>query len=256
MAIIFIDYIVITPRLSSNQRFSRLHRIECSCIENISSRCRGIFDKVLFWYMRDQYVWRRRWTLITSDLCPRCQLATETTAHLWECLDSDAVTMRQNQVGELIQWIINQGGNSRFCWTVRSVLGSLQAGSTLSLRDIPVEYREVMAPQQVISWDHFLMGLWSSQWRSQLKVESSRNKGIFRLPERAIAAIIAKLWEIAWHLWLGRNTAIYPAEDTNAEGELIARTFSNLGLCRRSRRTTIVEEVGSRQIMRNWLNSR
>jgi len=131
----------------------------------------------------------------------------------------------------------------------------VKPGSTLSLREIPVEYREVVAAQQVVGWDNFLMGLWSSQRREQLKRECSRNKGIFRLPERAIAAIIAKLWDIAWHLWLGRNAAIYPAEETNAEGELIARKFSNYGLCRRSRRVIRAGEAGSRQIMRQWLNS-
>lgn len=199
--------------------------------------------------------WRRRWTLTNSDLCPRCHLATETTDHLWDCEDPNAVTLRKDQVDALVKWIIHQGGNSRFCWTVRSVLGSLQAGSMLPFSDIPAEYREVVAAQQVIGWDNFLMGLWSSQWRAQLEQECSRNKGIFRRPKRAISAIIAKLWEIAWHLWLGRNSAIYPAADTNAEGELITREVSNYGLCRRSRRANIAGEAGSRQIMRQWLNS-
>ena len=138
-------------------------------------RGKGVFLTKFFSGIGGVNLWRRRWTLIDSDLCPRCQRATETTAHLWECLDSDAVTTRLTLTEELIHWICNQGGNSRFCQTVRSVLGSLQAGLILSLRDIPVEYREVVAAQQVIGWDHFLMGLWSSQWLARLKVESSRS---------------------------------------------------------------------------------
>ena len=219
-------------------------------------RGKGVFLTKFFSGICGVNHWRRRWGLVTSDLCTRCNLSTETTAHLWDCLDSDAVTLRQKQVDDLIQWIVNQGGNSRFCQTMRSVLGAYQSGSTLSIRAFPSEFRDVVAAQQVIGWDHFLMGLWSRQWIAQLKAERSRSKWIFRVPERATAAIIVKLWEIAWNLWLGRNSAIYPSEEINAEGELTARTFSNFGLCRRRRRTTTVGEAGSRQIMRNWLNSR
>jgi len=101
---------------------------------------------------------------------------------------------------------------------VISVLQALKLDTTLSITSIPEEYREIVAAQEVIGWDNFLMGLWANQWRCQLKAERLQNKGIFRLPERAIAAMIAKLWEIGWHLWLGRNASIYPAEDVNAEG--------------------------------------
>jgi len=76
-------------------------------------------------------------------------------------------------------------------------LQALKMGTTFSITSIPEEYREIVAAQEVIGWDNFLMGLWAYQWRCQLKADRLQNKGIFRLPERAIAAVIAKLWYIA-----------------------------------------------------------
>ena len=75
------------------------------------------------------------------------------------------------------------------------------------------------------------------------------------IPERAIAVIISKVWEVGWHLWLGRNAAIYPSEEVTAEGETVARSFSNFGLCRKIRRKHKDSGERSRQIMMRWLNS-
>jgi len=123
------------------------------------------------------------------------------------------------------------------------------------LSSIPAEYREAVAEQQIIGWDNFLLGLWVIQWRHQLMREREWNKSIFKLPERAIAEIISKLWEIGWHLWLGRNAAIYPSDHTTPEGETVARSFPNFGLCRKVRRQRKEGNERSKQCMRNWLNN-
>jgi len=109
-------------------------------------------------------LWRRRWGFTESELCPRCEVEIETTSHLWDCVHPDASTLRQRHLDELIQWITDKGGDSRFCMTVRSILGALRNTSTVPLSSIPAAYREAVAEQQIIGWDNFLMGLWVIQW--------------------------------------------------------------------------------------------
>jgi len=82
----------------------------------------------------------------------------------------------------------------------------------VSLGSVPVLFRDAVAAQQIIGWDKFLLGCWSVQWAQCLRAEYSRLR-VLRSPERVIAEVIARLWEISWDLWLGRNAAVYPDQE-------------------------------------------
>jgi hypothetical protein len=216
-------------------------------------RGKGVFMTKFFSGICGVNKWRKIWGLVDSDICPRCGVAVETTSHLWVCRATEASTLRQQHLDELIQWIRINGGNSRFCYSIRSVLGAISQQNIPNFNQIPEEYREIMAAQAVIGWDKFLMGLWSSQWIAKLKDEAEEQIRIFRRPQRAIAAIISKLWDIGWQLWLGRNAAIYPSEELTAEGELVQRTQIASSLCRKARRKRLDSQSRSREMMRRWI---
>jgi len=132
-------------------------------------RGKGVFLTKFFSGICGVDLWRRRWALTPSALCSWYETHTETTGHLWECPHPDASSLRKRHVDEVIQWIVDHGGNSRFCMTVRSILGALSTNSNVPLSSIPFAYREAVAEKTIIGWDSFLMGLWVSQWRDQLQ---------------------------------------------------------------------------------------
>ncbi len=110
-----------------------------------------------------------------------------------------------------------------------------------------------MAAQAIIGWDNFLMGCWSIQWQQSLRAEYEAMDSP-RQPERTIAEIIAKLWEISWDLWLGRNAAVYPNQEISAEGEVVPRVICPTSLCRPVRRRRLDSVGRSRAFMMRWLS--
>ena len=184
-------------------------------------------------------------------------------------LEKKAVEWRRNIVGDITDGTSlfissfgsyathnksNESSSTHLQINQRSVV-SLNESSEPSSNHLQVdhEYREVIAAQAVIGWDKFLMGLWSTQLIAKLKEEADGNIRIFRRPQRAIAAIISKLWDIGWQLWLGWNTAIYPYQELTAEGELVQRTQIGSSLCRQARRKRLDSQSRSREMMRRWI---
>ena len=185
-----------------------------------------------------------------TDQCPRCAGAVETTSHLWFCEAESAQEIREDSIDQILQWLIKQGGNLRFCRTIKAVLGAIRTKGIPSLHDIPEEYRETVAAQTAIGWDQYLMGCWAVEWRERLKGELEAKQDT-RQPERMIASIIERLWETSWDLWLGRNAAVYPNQALSAEGERLPVDIRPTRLCRRRRRSR-VDRAGS-ACMSKWL---
>jgi hypothetical protein len=129
----------------------------------------------------------------------------------------------------------------------------LKHQANIDLSSIPVEFQQAVVAQEVIGWDNFLMGCWSIEWSIRLREEDEEQE-IFRLPERVIAAIIARLWEISWDLWLGRNAAVYPNSEISAEGDTIQRSIIPTRLCRVERRRKRDGVAQSSALMRQWLS--
>jgi hypothetical protein len=217
-------------------------------------RGKGVFMTKFFSGYCGVNRWRKIWGLVSSENCPRCEAEAETTSHLWTCRDAAACTLREGHVDELIRWIQLNGGNSRFSLSVRSVLGAIRNNTaTIGLHSIPEEYQDVVAAQAIIGWDNFLMGCWSIQWQHSLRAEYEAMDSP-RQPERTIAEIIAKLWEISWDLWLGRNAAVYPNQEISAEGEVVPRVIRPTSLCRPVRRRRLDSVGRSRAFMMRWLS--
>ena len=215
-------------------------------------RGKGVFLTKFFSGFCGVNRWRKKCGMAESDQCGRCLQAVESTEHLWVCRADEAKALKENKVDEIIGWIREQGGNTVFSRAMRSVLGAIRHHGEPAWATIPAEYREAFAAQQVIGWNNFLMGCWAIEWREGLRAEyASSNER--RQPERMVAAIITRLWETSWDLWLGRNAAVYPSHVLSAEGELIPVDVRTTSLCRRTRRKK--EAHSSRECMRRWLTT-
>jgi hypothetical protein len=197
--------------------------------------------------------WRKIWGLVPSNLCPRCHQDVETTAHLWLCEDPEACLLRGRLYDELIRWIVDKFGNLRFVQTIRLVLDALKRFVDVDPSSIPAEYWDAILIQSILGWENSIMGCWSVEWVQRLRDEFAAGASL-RSPERVIAAIIARLWEISWDLWLGRNAAVYPDSEMEADGEMIQRTYAPTRLCRKERRRKKDGIGRSKAFMHNWLS--
>lgn len=215
-------------------------------------RGKGVFVTKFFSGFCGVNRWRKRWGLTQSASCDRCGWEDESTSHLWHCPAEDARSVRERSVDQMLNWLACQGGNVQFCRALQSLIGGITDSRFIALDSVPEIFRDAVAAQQIIGWDKFLMGCWSVQWENSLRAEYSRLR-VQRSSERVIAAIIARLWEISWDLWLGRNAAVYPDHELSAEGELVSRDIRPGRLCRRRRRISV---GGSRAVMERWLRGR
>jgi hypothetical protein len=134
-----------------------------------------------------------------------------------------------------------------------SVFAALKVNVDLDPSETLEEYWDAIVMQTALGWDNFLMGCWSVEWVNQLRKEEAE-RTIPRSPERVIASIIARLWEISWDLWLGRNAAVYPTSEVAADGEITERAFLPARLCRSERRKKHVGVGRSQSLMRQWLS--
>ncbi len=217
-------------------------------------RGKGIFLAEFFSGFCGVNRWLKIWDLRESATCQRCQEAVETTAHLWKCPAPEACTLRDRLFDELLTWLRRKRGNSNFSRTVHSVVESMKHQADINLSSIPEKLRNALVAQAAIAWDIFLMGCWSIEWSHRLR-EENKELEILRLPERVIAAIIARLWEISWDLWLGRNSVVYPNSETSVEGDTVQRNITTTRLCRAERRRKREGIERSSVLMRQWLAS-
>ena len=134
------------------------------------------------------------------------------------------------------------------------VLSCVKQRVDIDLLTIPDSFKEAVTAQSIIGWENFLLGCWSIEWVRRLREEYAE-KEINRLPERTLAAIIARLWEISWDLWLGRNAAVCPSSVITAEGETIPSEIRPSRLSRRQRRRHKEGVERSQSIMAAWLAS-
>lgn len=66
--------------------------------------------------------------------------------------------------------------------------------------------------------------------------------------------MIAKLWEINWDLWMGRNAVVYPDQEILADGEVVLRDIRPTKLYRTVRSRLRDSEGRSRAFMMRWLS--
>ncbi len=99
--------------------------------------------------------------------CPRCMMNDEDTAHVLRCQHADAITLWQQSVDKLEQWMINNQGHPEMIELIILGLNAWHSSNILPLKydilepSLSIAYRK----QRRIGWRSFIEGFWTKEWR-------------------------------------------------------------------------------------------
>ena len=77
---------------------------------------------------------------------------------------------------------------------------------------LPPQISLLVDKQDGIGWDAAFTGCWSTGW-AQAQAQHYRTIGSKQSGKRWLAALIKKLWQVAWDLWEHRNGILQQAKD-------------------------------------------
>jgi len=141
-----------------------------------------------------------------SSTCPSCHAAVETTHHLHHCPSAARALWRKTT-----QQAFRKVTDERF--THHDLQTVLLLGLASALDDLPDPdptscpelFRDAVAQQNLIGWDHFLQGRWSALWQPlHLKTHTTPPSSKLK-PTQWAPKLLNTLWTKWFEMWTDRN---------------------------------------------------
>jgi hypothetical protein len=167
--------------------------------------------------------------------CPRCGQNNETTSHIIQCQQHEAVNLWHNEILALRSWMLRTLGHPELVSIITNALLQWQSTSR-GFEGIPRDQTLQLAVQRQrnIGWKSFIEGFWALEWREcqrlhLLSKKSQRSSALW------ISKVQRRIWEIAWIMWQHRNNTLHNDGRTIHTQEMTAldeeiRQESALGL--------------------------
>jgi hypothetical protein len=205
-----------------------------------------------------------RWKLDIIHSCPRCGKDQEDASHVWMCPSTSARTVWEKAEKDMVKWMKKHKTCPQVSRALRSRIRSWRANTRpdpLSFMTFP-GLRAAVHSQDRMGWRAAFEGRWHLDWAA-VQQRYYDYIGSRRTGKRWLIAVITKLWDIAWDLWMdrnGENTRIKERRDRVLLEKQVAEEFAlgwnNLHLRKRKLFTvhTLVERLGSpNQALASWL---
>ena len=151
-------------------------------------------------------IWKQR----VIDNCPRCGVPNETTTHILQCPCASANLVWDKSLKSLKDWLID----NKSCPDLRRLLlhilnrWSMQLEVT-NLNSYEFETCEnVFKSQSMIGWRQLMGGCLSLEW-AKAQQKYYEWIGVRKTDKRWVVAMIKKLWQISWTLWIDRNDLLH-----------------------------------------------
>ena len=162
-----------------------------------------------------------RWGLWTKPNCPRCPAEVESTTHVWECPAPDAQVVWEQSIDRLREWMASTDTDPNLASALTQALLYWKQGRPVPPLPVqaPASLRTAYARQQEMGWTACLEGRLDLHWRetqaAYFKAIASRKNTL-----RWTAALITKLWDVAWDQWEHRNGIVHRAAESRHREEL------------------------------------
>lgn len=151
-----------------------------------------------------------RWKKRADSNCPRCNTPDENSVHVLRCDHQEARSLWNRNMSALQPWLIANHTSPPMAKAICDKLNNWQQGLAASNVDPSLSdaIKKVLTAQDHFGWEFFIYGFWSIEWMGiqQLYLTSLQSKVT---PRRWAAAIIRKLWAIAWDMWDHRNRMLH-----------------------------------------------
>jgi hypothetical protein len=152
----------------------------------------------------------QRWRKWESPNCPRCGLF-EDAQHVWRCKGLGTEEIWNKAVIDLEHTMRKLDTDP----TLAHIITKYLKGWWLdvdTLYEPPRAFLSLLQMQTNIGWGRFFEGLWATDWALQQQRYYAIIKST-KTGKRWAAAIIQKLWNMAWDLWEHRNGILYDEEN-------------------------------------------
>ena len=150
------------------------------------------------------------WKLRLVDNCPRCNAVGESTTHILQCTSQSARTLWNKSIEDLTNWLVENHSCPDIARLLLQIIDQWRRGEVVTMiKDFEFDgIQSIFDKQALIGWRPIMGGCLSEEW---VKVQGMYLKwsGSRKSPRRWAAALIKKLWGIAWDQWEDRNGAIH-----------------------------------------------
>ena len=161
----------------------------------------------------------------TTDLCPRCHGATETSLHVLQCpAGDDKWEEVTNQAQAQLTPVLTAPNLAAAIWT-----GVHAWRAHLNPSPDPrwtMQLKQAFRVQSKVGWGAAALGFLADDWE-EIQADYLRSIGSRKSPRRWLAALIAKLWDVAWDMWSYRNYQVHSRPDDEVH-EAVTALFGRI----------------------------
>ena len=115
----------------------------------------------------------------------------------------------EEEVEKLDGWLIQQGTEADIRKLIVRAITKWKRGETVTTARANMQ--DLLGAQNEIGWHNFLFGLVAKEWAILQQKEYER-QGSRRTGKRWVTALIRKLWDISWDMWMLRNRALHTGD--------------------------------------------
>ena len=140
-----------------------------------------------------------------TEACPRCNAPVEDSSHIIQCPQEAATALWDQSIQQVKTWLLKSKTDPDIAYTIISRLQSWRSSSApATFGSISSTIQDLLNKQDAIGWEAAFRGCWSCGWAEaqdqHFKSLQSKKSG-----RRWLAALITKLWQVAWDMWEHRN---------------------------------------------------
>ena len=157
----------------------------------------------------------QRWKQQESAKCPRCEVSVEDARHVWLCKGEGVQTRWEQSIRKLRVWMTMQKTQPNLADVICDRLPAWRLDTEPTVKVLPfLGLCDTVKLQDDVGWQAFLEGTPVKQWAEvqQCYYDWIKSK---KSGERWLAAVIQKVWDVAWDLWEHRNSIAH-GKDSSA----------------------------------------
>jgi hypothetical protein len=150
-----------------------------------------------------------RWDKSVKNVCPNCQLADESTAHITRCTAAGRRTIFQESVSELRKWLQEQQTDRVVTELICKYLeghGEVTMESLLVRKNS--KYTTTVWIHDKLGWDNFLEGRICSAW-FYLRQDDIETRKLRRSANKWTKELMRRLLQITHQQWTYRNATVH-----------------------------------------------
>lgn len=145
-----------------------------------------------------------------SAQCPRCSFE-EDSEHVLKCCGQDSDAVWEKSLKKMKEWLL-ESTHPGISESIINYLNGWRNDTQPTLHP-SMWFYSAFTGQNVIGWRNFLEGFICNEWQLTQQNYFLR-VGSRRSPRRWTAALIRKLWEVAWDMWEHRNGILHNKEQS------------------------------------------